>query len=277
MTMNIRYYFVGVLFALTCLASCKQEEVKTFTAERGINFVLYDSSMQEYEDDYEKLSLEHNFFEDYAEQSWNVSDFSQEIGIQLEGTFSDEPIAVKVKAEAVDGYELPELDFPSECVIEAGEARAHFTVVCKKPTVYDKVYKAKLVFDYAASKLVAGTKERQSFDITISDASAWEDMYVSNEAEWNSCYSSLLGTYGPVKGRFIFISLGTSEDSGSYYGESYKSICQRFYNQKNGWGSNGFNNTNTKWYMNNALDWYWESHGGVELAEADGTPVTFNF
>ncbi len=274
----MRYFYLILTFASICLASCKQEEVKTFSSERGVNFVNYDDWSKTYEDDYKSLKLEHNFLEDYATQGWQVADYTQEVGIQLEGQFSYSPISVKVKVEAVDGYELPTLTLPEECVIEPGEYQTHFTLTCKKPEAYDKVYKAKLVFDYSASGLVAGTKERQSYEITISDATIWSDMYVSNEAEWNSSFSNILGTYGPVKVRFLLVALGTSDESGAVgysAGKNYSGIRQYYYNQKNGW-SGGFKGGWVSWYIDDGLYLYEENYGKAP-AEADGTPVTFNF
>ena len=277
--MKTKYSYLSFLLAVLCLGACQQEEVKTFSGERGINFVCYDDWSKSYEDDYTKLTLEHNFFEDYAEQGWELSDYTQEIGIQLEGTFSDTPITVKVKVEAVDGYEMPTLELPEECVIEAGEYQSHFEMKCKKPAEFDKVYKARLVFDYSASGLVSGTKERQAYEITLSDATPWSDMYVSNETEWNTAYASVLGNYGPMKARCLFVGLGTSEYGGAYYygaGRIYTNIRTYFYNQKNGW-SGGFTGRNSfvGYYLDDTLYLYEEVYG-KELQEADGTTVAFN-
>ena len=69
----MRYFYLILTFASICLASCKQEEVKTFSSERGVNFVNYDDWSKTYEDDYKSLKLEHNFLEDYATQGWRYS------------------------------------------------------------------------------------------------------------------------------------------------------------------------------------------------------------
>ena len=86
----MRYFYLILTFASICLASCKQEEVKTFSSDRGVHLVNYDDWSKTYEDDYKNLKLEHNFLEDYATQGWQVADYTQEVGIQL-GTIQRQP------------------------------------------------------------------------------------------------------------------------------------------------------------------------------------------
>lgn len=275
--MKITYYFISLLFLALTLTACSEEEVPVFSSDRGINFVLYDTLYQEYTDDYEELYYEHNYFKDYPDKGWNLPDVAFGVGVQLEGTFSEQPITVHIKAEPVDGYDMPEIEFPGSCVIEAGEYRANFKVVCKKPAELEKTYKATLTFDYEASGLVAGTKERQQYEITISDASEWDDMYVANETEWNSTYGDLLGDYGPIKGRLILVANGKDEDygAGSWSGKSYTNIMYIYYYTKMGY-SGGF----SSWSVQNNLEYgleAYEYYQGKPLTEADGTPVTFKF
>lgn len=274
--MNINKYIALLLLPTLTLCSCSEEEVPVFSSDRGVNFVLYDGDSDEYTDNYEQLSYEYNFFNDYPDAGFSLSDVSTSVGIQLEGTFSDEPITVHIKAAAVDGYDMPDIEFPSEVRIEAGEYRANFTVTCKHPADYDKVYKAELTFDYGASGLVAGTKERQKYVITLSDAARWDDMYVTNETEWNAAYSQYLGNYSPVKCRFIMVALGKNEDYGlgPYMGKSYSSIMYYYYYTPNKWG--GFESSRVQGYLSDGLEWY-EEATGEPLTENDGTPVTFKF
>lgn len=274
MTKTYTYWITTLL--LLALCGCSKQEVQVFSADRGVNFVLYDSLSREYTDNYEQLKYEHNFFQDYPTAGWNVPDITLSVGVYLEGTLSDQPVHVKIKAEPVEGYDMPQLGLPAECVIEAGDYRTHFNVVCKKPQTLEKVYKALLTFDYEASGLVAGTKERQQYAITLSDATAWADMFVANETEWNSYYANILGNYGPMKGRFILVACGTNENDAAYpfSGKDYKGICNYYYNTKMGWG--GFSYSSTQGILTAGLDWYKEAHG-KELTEADGTPVTFKF
>lgn len=278
--MKITNYFTILILFIAALSSCSEEEVQVFSSERGINFILYDTLSGEYTDDYEELKYEHNYFKDYPDAGWNLPDVCMAVGIQLEGAFSDEPVTVKIKAEAVDGYDMPDIEFPAECVIPVGEYRANFLVKCKKPQVMEKEYKAVLVFDYDASRLVAGTKERQKYEITISDKSIWDDMYVANETEWNSVYSDVLGDYGPVKGRAVLVSCGKSSDSGAVYsfganyGATYDGIMRYYYNTKMGSYTNSFKYFYQTYYLYYGLALYQENYG-KELTEADGTIVSF--
>lgn len=283
--MNTIKHFALLPLLTLALNSCREEEVPVFSSDRGVNFILYDAQNDEYTDNYEELKYEHNYFEDYAEGGYNLPDASASVGIQLEGTFSNEPITVKIKAEAVDGYDMPDIEFPTETVIPAGEYRANFNVLCKKPQTYDKVYKTVLTFDYDASGLTAGTKERQQFEITVSDAAIWEDMYVANETEWNNAYSHIFGDYAPVKCRAIFVGCGSSEYSGaamygSRYCTDYSGVKNYFNRTKQGYTSNSF--AVSPYYSNQIYYIYYgllqyQSLNGTDLPEADGTPVTYKF
>ncbi len=204
------YIIYGLLLcSLFMAAACSQYEIEPFTAGRGINFVKYNMFYKEYKDSYKELEEEHNFFVDYAgEKGWEADEHVFAVGVKLEGRFSDDSIKVKFKLLPVEGYEMPVLEVPDSCVINPRESQNYIRIVCKKPEVYDRVYKARLVFDYAASGLVPGTKERQEYLITASDASDWKGMDVANEEEWNSAYAHVLGNYGPMKARFILVSFG---------------------------------------------------------------------
>ena len=263
--------YMTIMALLLTFSSCEEEEVMTFDSERGVNFVIYSSAYGTYTDDYENLKSEHNFVKDYGsvqEVTMTLPDYLVEVGVQLEGEFSDKPVKVKVKAEAVEGYDLAQVELPEEVVIEPGEYRAHFTVVCKQPAEYNKEYKVKLVFDYANSDVIAGTKERQEYVITVSDELIWKDMYVSDLANWNAIWSQYLGEGGDVKLRFIYVGLKqggynyNTTNSGAYY---YGSM---------GRPTVGFREKYELTYLRNALAEYNASHDSP-LAELDGTLVTF--
>lgn len=266
-------YITAFLCSLFLLAvSCRQEEVAPFSADRGVNFVKYDTLYKEYKDDYANLEETYNFFRSYVtDKGWTATEHVFAVGIQLEGRFSSEPIEVKCKLLPVEGYDMPEVTLPDKCVIAPKESRGFIHVVCKKPAVFDREYKARLVFDYAASGLVAGTKERQEYLITLSDASDWKLMNVSDEEEWNKNYAKLLGNYGPMKARFILVTFGKLGYPGYQY--SYEGIGQEYAATRQG---NGFNGFMQKAILNYYLEAY-KTTNGKPLSESDGTPVKFNF
>lgn len=268
--MKTIYQYLAVAFLAFAFGACSEEEVSTFNSERGVNFVIYNAYYDSYEDDYENLESEYNFYTDYSTQaSMTLQPCSVQVGVQLEGTFSDQPVRIKVKAEAVEGYETPEVTLPEEIIIPANEYQANFTVLCSQPKEYEKEYKVKLVFDYANSDVVAGTKERQEYIVTVSDQTLWEDMYVENAEGWSSTYSSTLGAYGPVKIRYIFMIMAKN------YQESYNSVRVTYLYTKSGGNYN-------MWYgflgimdlMEEDLAAY-NATLASPLCEPDGTPVAF--
>lgn len=263
--------YIVVIALLVSFSACDKEEVMTFEGERGINFINYESAYGTYEDDYKNLKSEHNFVMDYSEGddiTMTLPDYQIEIGVQLEGEFSDVPIKVKVKADAVEGYDMADIVLPDEIVIEPGEYRTHFSVTCKQPKVYNRELKAKLVFDYANSDVVAGTKERQEYIITVSDALIWEDMYVDSLQGWNDMCSPYLGTADDVKIRFIYVALKKGG-----YNYIWANACYQYIAQgRPTWGFTNYE----KNCIRQQLDAYNEAHD-EPLSELDGTLVTFPF
>ena len=267
MKMKKIFSYLAMLSLLVSFYSCEKEEVMTFEGDRGINFVIYESAYDSYTDDYKNLESEHNFFTDYAlGTSMELADFQVEVGVQLEGTYSDTPIKVKVKAENVEGYEPVEVVLPEEIVIEPGEYRAHFSVSCKQPKAYNKEFKTKLVFDYSNSDVIAGSKERQEYVITVSDEASWEDMYVEDLEEWNLRFSPYLGTAGDVKIRFIYTALKTINYHYNWTNSLYYYIVM-------GRPSWAFTSREMD-CLRTQLDSYNASHD-TPLKELDGTLVTF--
>ena len=140
-----------------------------------------------------------------------------------------------------------------------------FLISCEE---YNKEFKAKLVFDYANSDVIAGTKERQEYVITVSDELIWEDMYVSDLANWNEVCSPYLGEGGDVKLRFIYVGLKPL----GYNYNTVKSGC--YYYVYMGRPTSGFREKYELTYLRNSLAEYNASHDNP-LTELDGTPVTF--
>lgn len=244
------------------VASCQEEEVQPFTAERGINFLIYTNGY--YDDDPTNLNAEYNFYSYYVTRGLAADSLPLKVGIELEGQLSDQPIHVSLKAEKDSVYELPELVMPGDSTIEAHGYQRTMTILCKKPATYDKTYKAIIGFDYANSDVVAGTRERQKYTVTVTDSTIWSDMYASGEEEWNQNFSAVLGKYGPVKVRFIMAALGQEK-------YTYNSIKYLYYYTIY-YPNYGF--TSVIDDLKKALADYNQKYG--TLKEPDGTAVTFN-
>lgn len=268
--MKTIYHYITVVCLLFACFACDQEEVPTFHEERGINFVLYNVYYDEYTDDYENLESTYNFYEDYAKQgSLILAPCTLYVGLQLEGTFSDLPVKVRIKSEAVEGYEMPDITLPEEVEIAAGEYRTHFPVICRQPVEYEKEFKVKLSIDYEASDVVPGTKERQSYVLTITDETIWKDMHVENAEEWNTYYSAYLGTCGGKKIRFIFVDFAS-------YGPDYNYawVCNVYNYTKIGGYYEWYGFYNYGYYLYADLS-TWNSTHDTPLCEPDGTSIEF--
>lgn len=264
------------IIALAVFTSCAEEEVQPFSGEPGINFMAPDGNGGFYDNttSYQYLSSECNFYGYYQSKGTLDIDYVDvQVCLQLEGRLSDKPLNIRLKAEAEDGYEMPELEMPGDSVMEAGTYQRKFNIRVKRPAVYDTEYRAIIKVDYDNSDVVAGTMERQEYELVVKDETDWEGMQVSatDEAgrieEWNYYFSSVLGNYGPVKVRFIQAALGEA-------GYSASSISYKYLYQAYGYPSYGFN-ANIMGILNDALDQYNATHD-KPLAEADGTVVTFN-
>lgn len=258
---TIKYILLLCLTAL--LPSCNEEQIAPFSSERGINFLAWDAWGQ-LEDNYQNLTTIVNFYSYYVTKGMAFADTTTRVGVQLEGLMSDQPVNIRLKVIEDEDYPLADVIVPGDSAIAPGEYRRTITVDICKPEVVDTEYRAILTFDYENSDVVPGTKERQQYTIILKDETVWEDMYVASEEEWNSWYASTLGSYGPVKVRFIMAALGE-------LGYSYDNVKQ-MYNLTQMMPTYGF-----AYYLDDivaVLD-EWNSTHDEPLAEADGTPVTF--
>ncbi len=259
---TIKYILLLCLTAL--LPSCNEEEIAPFSAERGINFLTLDA-YGGFVDNYQSLSTTVNFYKYYAAKGMAFTDTTTKVGVQLEGLMSDQPVNIRLKVLADEDYPLAEVTVPGDSAIAPGEYRRTITVGIRKPEVADTEYRAILTFDYENSDVVPGTKERQQYTIILKDETNWEDMYVTNEDEWNSWYAEYLGSYGPVKVRFIMAALNEAK------GYGYDQVKQ-IYNLTQMMPTYGFS-----YYLDDIIAVLneWNSTHDEPLAEADGTPVTF--
>ena len=262
---KIAFIIFGVLLAFT---SCKEEEVEPFSGAPGLNFMASDGYGGFYDsgNSYENLSSVVDFFGLYAqEKTMDLSYCDVKVFLQLEARISDKPLKIKLMAEPVEGYDMPELEMPEAAEMEAGEYRKEFTIRCKYPKD-GKESKCVIKVDYANSDFVPGTMERQQYEITLTDETDWSSMWVFSPEEWNAAYSSVLGNYGEKKVRFIMAALAAEDLSAN-------DISMLYYYQKN-YHRYGFDDVVME-ALRNALTQYNSTHD-KPLTEADGTPVTFN-
>lgn len=263
--MKKKYIFLAAAF-LMALVGCKEEEVDTFNSAPGINF-LTDNGYGVYVDDYENLLTEEDFFTAYFTQK--TIDITTEttipLCVQLEGRLSDKPLKISLKAISEDGYEMPELEMPGDSSFAPGEYQKVFNVKVRKPA-YGEERRCYITFDYDNSDVVAGTKERQKYEIIVSDKTPWSDMGVTDEASWNAAFSGALGQYGDVKVRFIQAAFAMDR----WYSpqQVYITYTRHLENPNFGFTTQMINTI--KRYLNE-----YNSTHDTPLHEVDGTPVTF--
>lgn len=264
---------VIVLLSALSFSSCQEEEVDMFQAERGVNFVL-STGNNHYTDNYKQLSTEVKFFDSYVTQGLVLKPRTINIGLQLEGTTSEQPIKVRIKKESVEGYETANVVFPEEVIFDPGQYQTSFPVECQLPAEYDKLYKVRFSIDYPNSDVVAGTKERQFFDLTVSDMADWAAMEATNESDWNRKYSQYIGNYGPVKARFIFFIFGQSPSHYLPFGYPKNTITELIFTNVL-YGSGLAESYIVNNYIKKALASYNAEHE-KPLSERDGTLVSYD-
>lgn len=251
--------------SLLALASCKEQEVETFSGERGINFIVPNSDASK-EDLYENLYSTCDFYDYYVTKGKIDLDYVDvKVALKLEGPLSDQPLKIRLKAEPVEGAEMADLEMPGDSVLGPGEYKRTMTIRVKRPAEYDKEYQAVIKVDYDNSDFVAGTMERQQYKLTVRDEANMQDMEAESIDDWNQKFSATLGNYGPVKIRFIRAALGAQGYTSTSI--SYKYYYTLYY------PTYGFN-ANLMTTLRDALKEYNDTHD-KPLSEADGTPVTF--
>ncbi len=265
-------YLIGLLFA-TLFAACSEEEVQPFSDAPGVNFMertVASNGKVSWGEGYTKLSLSVNFVDSfYAKGIYGVEEREIPLRVQLEGRLSDTPLKVKFKVlpvvEEEEEYDLPEVIVPEEAVeIKPGEYTAYATFIYKRPAVLGKEYRARIAIDYENSDVVAGTKERQYYTLSIQDTFKWSSMYIESKEEWDTYYASLLGDFGEEKVRFLMYVMK------AVIGANFDYAC---YYTVNGPAAYGFQR-----YMQNikdALEAYNAEHPDAPAKEADDTLITF--
>mgnify|MGYP001175263432 CR=1 FL=1 len=262
--MKIKNSILVISTFLFSLTACEKEEVPVFTAQAGINFTAQkESTSPNYDpDDPKNFEYVSDFSGHYANGFYGHLYDTIYIKAKLEGQLSDKPLKVNLQYSSVEDYATPEL-IMLEDTIYPGEYLAKIKVICKRPADVDSTYRAKIIFDYENSDVVAGTMERQSIILSVSDKTPYSEMYVDSKEEWNDAYSSILGLFGEEKVRFIK-SVFKGQTSTLYY----YTIYYGDYNPQLGFA--GKIET-----LREALDAYNAAHPEDKVREADGTLVTF--
>lgn len=267
--MKQKYSYAIALLLAASFTACNEEEVQTFSDKPGVNFLeRYESSNNvSWGNGYTNLYKAIDYFDVYASGEYEKTEGEVPVRIQLEGRLSETPLKVKFKAQPVQDFGELEIMVPEESVeIKAGEYTVDAVIKYKKPSDYDKEFRAQVVIDYANSDVVAGTKERQAYEIRVIDEFKLEKMYLNSIDEWETYYQPYLGDYGPEKIRFVLSVLKNNFDSACWYSVYYYIYPDyvSFYGIPR--------------YMPEviaALETYNNNHPGAELKEHDGTPVTF--
>ena len=263
-------YLIGLLFA-TLFAACSEEEVQPFSDAPGVNFMertVASNGKVSWGEGYTALSLSVNFVDSfYAKGIYGVEEREIPLRVQLEGLLNDTPLKVKFKVLPVEKeeYDLAEVIVPEEPVeIKAGEYTVDATFIYKRPAVLGKEYRARIAIDYENSDVVAGTKERQYYTLSIQDTFKWDSMYIESKEEWNTYYAPFFGEFGEEKVRFLMYVMK------AVIGASFDYAC---YYTVNGPASYGFQR-----YVQNikdVLETYNAEHPDAPAKEADGTLITF--
>ncbi len=267
--MKKKYNYLLGLLVTSLFIACSEEEVQPFSAAPGVNFMEFSYIINNdsivWGNGYTNLQSDVNVWDVYGKGDFEATEGKTTLRVQLEGNVSDKPLKVMFKVLPVEGYDFPEVTPPAEgAIIQAGEYGANAEFTYKLPAEYNKEYRAKVVVDYEQSDVVAGTKERQSYELSIHDTFVWKTMYVTSESKWNSTYNRYLGSYGDVKVRFLYAVIGDPE--------LFDDICYCTYYKvqlfQRGW-------PNYMPQVEEALEAYNAAHPGNPLAEKDGTLVTF--
>ena len=250
------------LAAICLMWSCDKAEVPVYDSPTAVNFLAPDG-YGGFKDNYLNLNTEINLYQEYL-NTMDVGKKELLIGFQIEGLIPEKELKVRFSTEAVEDVEQASVELPTDTVFRVGQYMQTATVLCLKPAEMEKTYSTYITFDYANSDVVAGTKERQKFKVTIKDVTDWDGMYVTDESEWNEYYSDVLGKYGPMKVRFVLYALGKT---GMTYGSiGYKYYYTPYYPS---YGLAPYLD-----YLKETLAEYNAANG--TLTEPDGTPVSFN-
>lgn len=211
------------LFVIFCLimwnVACSEYEMIKFSEPPAVNFSGLKSD--NYPDAPESQSAIINFGTKYQ---FGVLYDTLTIGVKLEGALSDKPLRVTLNSVAIEDTPLvAEFVFPDESYILADTNKTSVRVLVKRPWLYDTLYQANLVFDYANSDVQAGSRERQMFKVSVRDELTFKMLGI-DEATWLRYYQLRVGVFGEVKIRFMLSVLKTMNFKNGFTDAKFQQI-----------------------------------------------------
>lgn len=248
---TFKYILLTAGIMVTALA-CHKYEMKPYSEPPAINFIGTNASGSD-TDDPKTLRDSKNFGSTLPiPDSTNIDTLN--IRVRLLGRLNPGPLNITLKAEQVDDYPLPDLVILNPYVLVDSAYRMTLKVAVNRPPQRHITYKAKMVFDYAASDVQAGVDELQSYEITVEDALTRE-MTGIDEASWTSIYQPQLGPYSENKARFMAMEFNTTDLSSAMPFGPYPAHIAR---------------------LKTALDKYNEENPGNPLKDENGNLITFD-
>ncbi len=242
--------YVIVLWAVSySLVGCSEIDPEKFSEAPGVNFMSKGSTG--WSDGVDGLKIAYNFGVNFKE--WNAPQDTVVLQVKLEGLTSIQPLKIRLKAEKVEKFRLADVVFADDYVLAPGENVAQLSVILKRPQLTDTVYQAHAMVDYAASDVVAGTKERQKFLLEIKDELTLKMVQIT-EGDWAASIAWALGPYSKTRLRFVAYALQLTDfRMMGWYGPSPAQITK----------------------IREKLNEYNGTHSGDPILDDDGTPLEF--
>lgn len=178
--MQVLHRLFPLLSLALGLTACTQEEVALYDAQQSGVYFNYPSS--------EKLSTHVNFADHVLGHPASVR---LPLSLKIMGRKADAPRRVVLKAEAVEGYELAQVDLP-EITFEADSFEKEIYVQLRRPAQRNVDYAVSVSVDAAHpdAQLGAGVKERQVYTIynkdTYTQPRQWEGMVPMYLGDWSA-------------------------------------------------------------------------------------------
>ncbi len=204
MRKDIKWMILAMLLLLT--GSCEEYKMISYGEGGQINFMGWDEFQFE-NDNPEHLTWSRNFGVNPQGDSLQVD--TLKVGVKIMGMPAGHPRKVVFKVAYLTGDQMQIESSPDGYVVPAGEGKAAFKFVVKRPAKRNVVYQANLEFNYEASDFTPGTVERQLFKLECSDIVNKETWHVEDNL-WMSV-SDLLGDWSETKARFIITTLGVTD------------------------------------------------------------------
>ena len=160
--MNMKKLHIFLALAAACLASCNKNEVPFYAANSDGIYFDYDP------DDENSFETSVNFANYIVEDPEYLT---VPVKLKTLGYLSEQDRRVVLKAEAVDSYELAEVEIP-EIVVPAGETEIEVEVKALRPAQTNTTYAVHLSVDgeSSESQIGSGVTEQSGFTIYVEDS-----------------------------------------------------------------------------------------------------------